>query len=66
MTNLFSKFCSIRNVADRKGYLGNALHINWSNMTPIMYPPISLINRVLEKFLKERELGVIILLDWWN
>jgi hypothetical protein len=40
LTALCKNFCSIRNVRGRKGHLGNAMHINWSDMTPIIHPPI--------------------------
>jgi hypothetical protein len=63
-TSLCKSFCVIRNVAGREGYLGNAMNINLSDMTPILHPPISLINKVLEKISKEGELGVLILPNW--
>jgi hypothetical protein len=63
-TTLFKSFCAIRNFGGGECYLGNAMHINWSDMTPIIHPPISLINKVLEKFSREGELGVLILLNW--
>jgi hypothetical protein len=60
-TNLSNKFYSVRNTAGQLLYFGNAMHISWLNMTLIIHPPISLINRSLEKFLREGELGVVIL-----
>jgi hypothetical protein len=63
-TTLFKSFCALRNIGGREGYLGNAMHINWSDMTPILHPLISLINKVLEKFSREGELGILILPNW--
>jgi hypothetical protein len=63
-TALCKNFCAVRNVRDPEGYLGNAMYINWSDMIPIIHPPILLINKVLEKFLREGELGVPILPNW--
>jgi ribonuclease HI len=37
-TALCKNFCAIRNIRGREGFLGNAMHINWSDMTPIIHP----------------------------
>jgi hypothetical protein len=62
-TSFCKSFCAIRNVRGREGF--RKCHVFQlvgydANITP----PISLINRVLEKFSREGELGVLILPNW--
>jgi hypothetical protein len=60
-------YCSIRPPKDPHihGYLGNALRISWQHFTPLIHPPIPLIQRVLNKFVNDGgSIGALIAPKW--
>jgi hypothetical protein len=70
--SLLPTYCSLKKVKEAKkseagipeNRLGNAFHINWNNLNPILHPPIPLILKSLEKFRAEGQEAAIILPDW--
>ena len=42
----------------------DAFHLSWKPYMPYMFPPFSLISRVLQKIQRERIQGIIIVLKW--
>jgi hypothetical protein len=59
-----------RKKGDAGNPLGNAFHLNWKGLTPLIHPPIPLIYRALEKFSNEGDMSILIAPDWpgqtWN
>jgi hypothetical protein len=56
-------FCSLKQ-GSKRGRLGNAFDIEWKGMTPLIHPPIPLLAKALEKFMREGETGILIVPDW--
>ena len=42
----------------------DAFHLSWKQYMPYMFPPFSLISRVLQKIQRERVQGIIIVPKW--
>jgi hypothetical protein len=62
-------WCGLRaprkNDVAAEGYLGNAWNINWNQLRALIHPPIPLIVRVLEKYVREEGgPSLLVLPDW--
>ena len=49
---------------DPRAVAVDAFHLSWKPYMPYMFPPFSLISRVLQKIQRERIQGIIIVLKW--
>lgn len=50
--------------ADNKAWGTNAFTLNWSNLHVLIFPPFSLIGRVINKVNRDRPVGILIVPDW--
>jgi hypothetical protein len=69
---ILTTYCSLKKVKSKKERevgvpekrLGNALQVKWSEINPLIHPPIPLIYKSLKKFAEEGNQAIIILPDW--